>query len=178
MPLEVIAVKTARKGQSQSSRPGVHFVAAVLKLACVGSVHYSAMKIELIHVARRPAWPYWAVLIVLVWFGLGAGALSLASHLNQPAQLCLLKRLTGIPCPTCGFTRGAMAFLHGHIVQAWLYNPLLYSALALFAIFVAIRVVLARAVRVSLNRMERRTAWILATALFFGNWAYVILCVG
>jgi len=136
------------------------------------------MRIELIHISRRPAWPYWAVLIVLVWFGLGAGAMALASHLNQSVQLCLLKRLTGYPCPTCGFTRGALSFLHGHVVQAWLYNPLLYSALALFAAFVAIRVTLAREVRVSLNRTERRAAWILATALFFANWVYVILYVG
>ena len=136
------------------------------------------MRIELVQVCRRPGWPLWAVAIVLAWCGLGIGGLLLAAHLNEPAQLCLLKRLTGFPCPTCGFTRGALSFLHGHLIQAWLYNPLLYSVLALFVIIVAVRVVLARAVRITLTRAERRAAWILAMALFFANWAYVILYVG
>ena len=136
------------------------------------------MKIELVRVSRRPAWPYWAVLIVLAWSGLGAAALFLSAYLGRPVQLCLLKRLTGFPCPTCGFTRGALSFLHGHLIQAWLYNPLLYSVLALFAIIVIMRVILARAVRISLTRAERRAAWILALALFFANWAYVVLYVG
>jgi len=136
------------------------------------------MRIELVQIGRRPIWPLWAVLIVLAWCGLGTGAMSLASHLDRGVQLCLLKRLTGLPCPTCGFTRGAVSLLHGHILQAWLYNPLLYSVLALFAVVVAIRLVLARSVRVSLSRTERRAAWILAMALFFANWAYVILYVG
>ena len=136
------------------------------------------MRIELIHVSRRPGWPYWAVLIVLAWCGLGMGAMSLAAHLDQKVQLCLLKRLTGFPCPTCGFTRGAVSLLHGHVLQAWLYNPLLYSVLALFFAAVGVRVILGRAVRVSLSLTERRAAWILAMALFFANWAYVILYVG
>jgi hypothetical protein len=136
------------------------------------------MRIELVQACRRPGWPHWAVMIVLAWCGLGVAALLLAVHLNQPVQLCLLKRLTGLPCPTCGFTRGALSFLHGHIVQAWLYNPLLYSVLALFSAVVGVRVIFGRAMRVSLTRTERRAAWILAMALFFANWAYVVLCVG
>lgn len=136
------------------------------------------MKIELIHVSRHPAWPLWAVLMVLVWSLLGVAAVLLSTRLNHSAQLCLLKRVTDFPCPTCGFTRGAFSFLHGHIVQAWLYNPLLYSVLALFFVIVAVRVVLARGVRVSLTPTERRAAWVLALALFFGNWAYVVFYVG
>jgi hypothetical protein len=156
----------------------VDFAAAVFKLARVDGAHYGAMKMELINVSRRPVWPYWAVLIVLVWFALGTGSLSLASYLDQPVQLCLLKRLTGFPCPTCGFTRGALAFLHGHVLQGWLYNPLLYSVLALFSAVVVVRVIFGRAMRVSLTPAERRAAWILALTLFFVNWAYVVLRVG
>lgn len=136
------------------------------------------MRLELVQVRRRPDWPYWAVLIVLIWCGLGAAALFLSAYLGRPVQLCLLKRLTGFPCPTCGFTRGALSFLHGHIVQAWLYNPLLYSALALFSAVVVVRVIFGRAVRVSLTPTERRAAWILAVGLFLANWAYVVFYVG
>jgi len=35
------------------------------------------MKIELVQVCRRPPWPRWVVLIVLVWMGLGAAAVLL-----------------------------------------------------------------------------------------------------
>lgn len=136
------------------------------------------MKLELVRVCRRPPWPSWAVLMVLAWCGFGAAAIFLAVHREQAVQLCLFKRLTGFPCPTCGFTRGALSFLHGHIIQAWLYNPLLYSALALFCAVVGVRVIFARVMRVSLTPTERRAAWVLALVLFAANWAYVILCVG
>jgi hypothetical protein len=136
------------------------------------------MKVELVQVCRRPPWPLWAVLIVLVWSGLGVAALWLSAHLGRPVDLCLIKRLTGVPCPTCGFTRGALSFLHGQAGRAWLYNPLLNSALALFFAATAIRVIFARGVRISLTRAERSAAWIVAVVLFLANWAYVILYVG
>ncbi len=136
------------------------------------------MKIELVQVCRRPPWPLWAVLIVLVWSALGAGALLMSAHLGRPVELCLIKRCTGVACPTCGFTRGALSFLHGQAGRAWLYNPLLNSALALFFAGAAVRVIFARGVRISLTRTERSAAWVLAAVLFLANWAYVILYVG
>lgn len=136
------------------------------------------MNIELIHVARRPPWPLWAVLVVFVWLNLGATAIFLSAYLNRPVQLCLIKRLTGYPCPTCGFTRGALSLLHGHIVQAWLYNPLLFLVLGLFVAVTAIRVFFARGIKVSLTKNERLFAWLLVILLFFANWAYVIFYVG
>lgn len=136
------------------------------------------MRIELVQVCRRPAWPLWAVLIVLTWSALGALAIWLSTHFGRTVELCLIKRFTGIACPTCGFTRGVLSLLHGHAVQAWLYNPLLNSALALFFAATVIRVIFARGVQISLTRAERSVAWIVAVALFFVNWAYVILYVG
>lgn len=136
------------------------------------------MKIKVVQVCRHPPWPLWAVLLVLVWSGLGVGAVWLSAYLGRPVQLCLVKRLTGIACPTCGFTRGALSLLHGRAGQAWLYNPLLNSVLALFFTATAVRVIFARSVRISLTSTERSIAWILAVVLFFANWAYVICYVG
>jgi hypothetical protein len=136
------------------------------------------MKIEVVRVDRRPPWPLWAVLIVLIWIGLGIGALLLDSHLTRSVELCLIKRWTGIACPTCGFTRGALSLLHGHIGRAWLYNPLLYSVLACFFAATVVRITLARSVRISMTRRERLAAWILGVVLFSVNWVYVIFCVG
>jgi hypothetical protein len=136
------------------------------------------MRIEIIHISRRPPWPLWAVLLVLVWSICGMALVWLSAHFHQPVQLCLIKRLTGVPCPTCGFTRGAISLLGGHIAQAWLYNPLLYSVLALFSVAVAVRFIWARRLRINLTSKERSAAWVVVGALFFANWAYVIFFVG
>ena len=135
------------------------------------------MKIEIIHVTRRPPWPLWAVLLVLIWLGSGAMLVWLSIHFDRDIQLCLIKRLTGFACPTCGFTRGALSLLHGHIIQAWLYNPLLYTFLAIFFGITAIRIIFARGIRISLTKTERLFAWITVIVLFFANWAYVLLYI-
>jgi len=136
------------------------------------------MKIEIVHISRRPRWPLWAVLLVLVWSSCGVAMVWLSAHFHQPVQLCLFKRLTGVPCPTCGFTRGAISLLSGHIAQAWLYNPLLYLVLTLFLAVTAVRVIWARSIRINLTDKEHSAIWILAGLLFFANWIYVILFVG
>ena len=136
------------------------------------------MNIEIINVSRRPPWPLWAILIVFVWSVLGLTLVWLSAHFHRPVQLCLIKHVTGVPCPTCGFTRGALSLLGGHLVQSWLYNPLLYSVLALFFAATTVRIVSARSLRINLTCKERSAAWILAGVLFLLNWAYVIFFVG
>jgi len=136
------------------------------------------MKIEVVRVSRRPPWPLWAVLLAVVWLALGGAAMWLGIRFGWPVQLCLFKRLAGFACPTCGFARGALNLLEGNIIQAWLCNPLLYSLLGVFAVSVAARLFLARSVRVHLSRAERTLAWVIAIAIFFANWMYVIFCVG
>jgi hypothetical protein len=37
--------------------------------------------------------------------------------------VCILKRTTGIPCPSCGSTRSMLSLIHGDIVAAWFWNP-------------------------------------------------------
>lgn len=44
-------------------------------------------------------------------------------YFQLPIQ-CPFKWLTGIPCPGCGGTRALIAILHGHIIEAFLINPL------------------------------------------------------
>ena len=132
----------------------------------------------MIQVSRRPPWPLWAVLIVLVWSVFGLALVWFSAHFHWPVQLCLVKRLTGVACPSCGFTRGALSLLHGHPSQAWLYNPLLYSVLALLFAATAVRIISARSLRINLTATERSAVWIVAGALFLANWAYVIFFVG
>ena len=136
------------------------------------------MKIEVVQVSRRLKWPLWAVLLIFAWMSLGGAAMWLGKYLNKPVHLCLLKRFTGLACPTCGFTRGMFALLHGDFTQVWLYNPLLFSLLTLFFTAAAVRILLARSVRVYLTNTEHQIAWILSFALLFVNWAYIIIYVG
>lgn len=42
------------------------------------------------------------------------------SHLG----ICIFKRLSGLPCPSCGSTRSAILALHGSLTEALLLNPL------------------------------------------------------
>jgi len=135
------------------------------------------MRINIVHVSRCPQWPIWAVLLVLLWLALGCSAILLNSHYNQHVDLCLFKKLTGIPCPTCGFSRGGISFLQGRIIRAWLFNPLLFSILGLLLAVVAARLVFGRSLQVRMTRNERIAAWILAAVAACLNWAYVILYV-
>lgn len=66
---------------------------------------------------RSPAWAFTAVLVLL------AGArVSLTWPL--PLPFCLLKRLTGIPCPFCGATRCLQACSRFDFASALYWNPL------------------------------------------------------
>jgi hypothetical protein len=47
---------------------------------------------------------------------------------------CLLREATGIPCPTCGATRGTLALLEGQLVEALLLNPMVTVAAGGFLI--------------------------------------------
>jgi hypothetical protein len=132
------------------------------------------MRITIARVSRRPSWPVWAVLIVAIWAVLGCAAIWLSYGQNRPVELCLFKWLTKTPCPTCGITRGAWQLLHGRILRAWLYNPLMFTIGMAFFFSVLTRVLFARAVRIRLTKKERTIAWICAGIIFFANWLYLI----
>ena len=37
--------------------------------------------------------------------------------------VCAARQHFGVPCPTCGLTRGIVLSLHGHIGEAWRLSP-------------------------------------------------------
>jgi hypothetical protein len=49
---------------------------------------------------------------------------------------CLLRTLTGVPCPVCGMTTAAVALVRGEAGTAFAANPLIFglAALALAAV--------------------------------------------
>ncbi len=43
---------------------------------------------------------------------------------EEHAAVCLIKNVTGYPCPACGTTRASMFFIHGYLKESLLMNPL------------------------------------------------------
>lgn len=120
----------------------------------------------------------WAAAVFLGWAALVGTATFLANLVGHNLPLCAFKRLTGIPCPTCGSTRGAISLAHGDLAQAWCYNPLVFSVAVVFVAGLLVRVMLGRAVVVDLSRRQRAAAWVVAAAVLLLNWTYVIWNVG
>ena len=47
---------------------------------------------------------------------------------------CLIKTLTGVPCPSCGTTRSVFELLDGHLISSLQWNPMGIMVLAIMVI--------------------------------------------
>ena len=101
-----------------------------------------------------------------------------AAGLSEFIDLCLFKRFTGYPCPTCGTTRGIISLLHGKYIEGWYYNPLVFSIGIIVIIDLVFRFIFGRTIKISLKRNDRKLVWIFFIAIFLINWAYIIFYVG
>jgi hypothetical protein len=119
----------------------------------------------------------------LIWLavslvGIVAGGAWLA--LGLPWLGCPFRAVTGYPCLTCGATRCAIAFSHGHLSMAWSWNPLAFVALcgvALFDLYAA-AVLLTRGPRLRLidwTKTEKNAVRVAVVVLIAVNWIYLIM---
>ena len=96
-----------------------------------------------------------------------------------PLPRCTFRAITGLPCVTCGATRGAVALLHGDLLAAFWLNPLAFLAMAAVALFdlYASAVLLTRAPRLRISFPARGARPILV-AISCGalvlNWLYLL----
>ena len=91
--------------------------------------------------------------------------------------LCPLKRLLGVPCPSCGTTRALVRLLHGEVCGAFELQPLATGAVCLLTpAALAVRLALgAGRARALLAAAARRPAfWCAVAAAVLANWVYVI----
>lgn len=109
------------------------------------------------------------------WLAVGYLADALAKSTGTPGPSCMFKRVTTLPCPTCGSGRGSLALLHGDVVAALTYNPLFFTLVGLAGLVLALRFVFARRIEVPLTRRGRRMAWGAFLTLVAANWAYLII---
>lgn len=76
-----------------------------------------------------------------IWSLLLAGATYV--YVFEPGKtglypLCLFRLLTGFTCPGCGSTRAMHQLLHGHVLAAFMLNPLFLIAMP-FLLFALLR---------------------------------------
>ena len=91
--------------------------------------------------------------------------------------LCPMKRLLGVPCPTCGTTRAFAELLRGDVFGAFARQPLVMSCSLLgLPVLLAIRFLSGRRKRTDLLVATSRSAvfWCLVAAAVLANWIYVI----
>lgn len=118
----------------------------------------------------------------LVWLLVSLGAfLGLALWLaaRLPTPQCVFHTLTGLPCVTCGATRSAFQFLHGHFSASFFFNPLAF--LAFFSVLAydlyALVMLATRAPRLRLGNFSRSEKFLARCAviiLLASNWLYLL----
>ena len=103
----------------------------------------------------------------------GAGLLAVAAiERSGGADLCHLRRWTGVPCPTCGTTRGVLAVLDGDWLGAWRSNPLVFTVAPLVAGAALLRGLAGRRFVVGSSAL-RRALLLLFLAALAANWLYL-----
>lgn len=133
------------------------------------------VRIYLEKTGRKPALPLAPLIVGALWFGLVLAGIVLASRYHTPVELCLFKRLTGIPCPTCGSTTGGMFILQGHFLRGWLANPFVYTAVPLIGIHLLFQIVTGYSIRYRFTGPARIVPVLFLTAAIIGNWTYLLV---
>ena len=123
---------------------------------------------------RWPAVGAWPLALGIVWTAL-VGVFVLLKPAGSDATLCVFRNLTGLPCPTCGSSRAALAVVQGRLLEAIVLNPLVTVAGALAIAWLAVRVGFGRRIEIDLTPRQRMLAWVVIGALLGANWVYVIL---
>ena len=119
----------------------------------------------------------------LIWLSVSVASLGVATTwfaFGLPWPHCLFHDLTGRPCMTCGMTRSAIQFFHGHFLGAIQWNPLVFAALCGLSIFnaYAFIVLVTRAPRLRIalwTRAQKKYARIIVITALALNWVYLLL---
>jgi hypothetical protein len=130
-------------------------------------------------VRTPPAPPAFA----LAAFGTLSAAVLLVARVVAPDRLfhltCPLKRLAGLPCPSCGMTRAFCRLMRGELGDALHVSPLgaalAVAALACAAWLVLRLTVARRGVALELSARESRAARAGVVAVVVGNWVWLVV---
>ena len=118
----------------------------------------------------------------LVWLCVTLVALSMSAAwlaLGLAWPRCVFHELTGLPCVTCGMTRCAIQFFHGHFLAALKWNPLVFTALCGVMAFdlYAFATLTTRAPRLRISFVSQRAKTFVSVSVilaFVLNWTYLL----
>lgn len=54
--------------------------------------------------------------------------------LERSPTVCVIRRVTGRPCPGCGMTRAVSSVMHGHFREGYRYNKRIVIVMPLLAL--------------------------------------------
>ncbi len=100
-------------------------------------------------------------------------------HVDRiPLTFCVVKSLSGLPCPTCGSTRAFARLFELDLAGALAMNPFTMLVAVVIAVWAVADVLLLpwrRALRVSLSPSLGQALRVAAFAAFFANWVYLLV---
>jgi hypothetical protein len=129
------------------------------------------VRIDLVQVPRFSR----ALLVMAGVVGLwGVAVLALHAAGGSAFPLCRFRALTGLPCPTCGGTRGTAALLRGDVAGSFAANPLLMSVLAVTALVLVVRAATGLTPALRTRPGEGRYVLAAALTLVVLDWAYLV----
>ncbi|MBN1525429.1 MAG: DUF2752 domain-containing protein [Spirochaetales bacterium] len=123
---------------------------------------------------RFPRIPVIPFVLAGIWVFLVVLAILFQEFWGQTVELCFFKRVTGIPCPSCGTGTSVIHLYHGNIPEAFFSNPFMFTGLVLLSLYLVFRLVFARHPVISLKNTERFIFWGSMAFAFLLNWLYLI----
>ena len=132
------------------------------------------MRPRLVKVERRLEVLNAPVIALMIWILLLIAVVVVSRLTGTQPMLCSFRMLTGVPCPSCGSTRGVLLLLEGDPIGAFLMNPLVMVTLSLLATIFTLRLLFRRKVKWNPGRSERWVYLGLGIAALLANWWWVI----
>ncbi len=132
------------------------------------------MRIE--RVERWPAVPGWAVLLGGVYLSLvGLWTWAGRNEMGDRPTVCMFRRVTGRPCPTCGTTRLVIAAGTGKLHKAAAHNPFVFALAVVGLALLAMRVGFRRRVVWITSPVSRRIVTATLLLALLANWLYLLV---
>ncbi|MEZ5299668.1 MAG: DUF2752 domain-containing protein [Verrucomicrobiales bacterium] len=114
-------------------------------------------------------------MIGTAFFGASIAALYFVNRAaGTEYSVCPMLNLTGVPCFFCGGTRASFALLHGQVIEAIQWNPLVALAAAFFLVQAVLKFGFGKKFILSGRLADRRFLWGAAIVLVAANWWWVI----
>src|SRR6266403_5530899 len=117
----------------------------------------------------------------LLWLSVLLASLTIAAAwlaIGLPWPRCVFHELTGLPCVTCGMTRCAIQFFHGHFFAALKWNPLVFAFLCGVTAFdlyaFATLAMRGPRLRIAFRQTEKKYARGVIVAALALNWFYLL----